>query len=353
MPHHRLLRKLKYYNLDNSVVRWVSSFLTGRTQRVVVDGNTSSEAAVLSGVPQGTVLGTLLFLVFINDIIQGSSSSIRLFADVCLVNREIRSKSDCSALQSDLDNLVHWSKTWGMEFNISKCNILSVTNATMNKIKHQYTMDGQALKTKDSTEYSAVTINSKLHWKQRINNISGTVNNWSASSGEPCTEARKTSSPRPTQLWCAPRLSTAAQSGTLTTRSISTNWTWYNGEPPDLWRTNPYRLSENPTSVTALVEELGWDSLQNRRLHSRLTMFYRVIQGLVEIPPQYHPKPHPQLKSTKRHLKQFQRHRPVNAYAYAFPPRTIKDWNALPWDVMAAESLDTFKQPLHPRRQWT
>ena len=119
-------------------------------------------------------------------------------------------------------------------------------------------------------------------------------------------------------------------------------------------KNTPYRCSKNPTSVTALVEKLGWDSLQNRRLHSRLTMFYRVTQRLVEIPPQYHPEPHPQLKSMKRHPKQFQRHQPeVNAYAYAFLPRTKKDWNALSWDVVAAESLDTFKQRLHPRRQWT
>ena len=63
--------------------------------------------------------------------------------------------------------------TWGMEFNISKCNI---TDATENNIKHQYTMDGQALKTQDSTEYLGVTINSKLHWNQHIKNISGTTN---------------------------------------------------------------------------------------------------------------------------------------------------------------------------------
>ena len=130
VPYHHLLKKLKYYNLDNNVVGWVSSFLTGQTQRVVVDGYTSSEAAVLSGVPEGTVLGILLFLVFINDIIQVSSSSIHLFADDCLVHCDICSKSDCSALQSDLENLVQWSKTLGMEFDISKCNILSITNAT-------------------------------------------------------------------------------------------------------------------------------------------------------------------------------------------------------------------------------
>jgi len=93
---------------------------------------------VLSGVPQGTVLGTLLFLVFINDIVTDISSPIRLFADDCtLLYPEVTSLSDCRFLQQDLDWLVQWSKTWGMEFNVKKSNIISITNATSNKIRYQ------------------------------------------------------------------------------------------------------------------------------------------------------------------------------------------------------------------------
>ena len=81
--------------------------------RVIVDGYMSQEAPVLSGVPQGTVLGPLFFLVFINNITENRSSPIRLFADDCLIYREIRYPSDCRLLQKDLDTLVKWSKTWG------------------------------------------------------------------------------------------------------------------------------------------------------------------------------------------------------------------------------------------------
>jgi len=92
--------------------------------------------------PSRHVLGLLLFLVFINDIVTDISSPIGLFADG-LLYWEVRSLSDCHILQRDLDMLVQWSKTWSMEFNVKKSNIISITNATSNKIHHQYTMDGE------------------------------------------------------------------------------------------------------------------------------------------------------------------------------------------------------------------
>ena len=92
------------------------AFLSDRKQRVVVDGAASSFSSVESGVPQETVLGPLLFLIFINDINNNITSNIRLFADDCLVYRQIDSVSDQIALQRDIDTLLHWTKTWQMLF---------------------------------------------------------------------------------------------------------------------------------------------------------------------------------------------------------------------------------------------
>ena len=91
VPHRSLLGKLQHYGIDNAILNWVSAFLTCRTQSVVVDGQTSNSASVESGVPQGTVLGPLLFLLHINDLPQSVQSTVRLFADDCLLYRPIKS----------------------------------------------------------------------------------------------------------------------------------------------------------------------------------------------------------------------------------------------------------------------
>ena len=94
VPHHRLSSKLHHYGVRGQTLAWIQSFLSDRCQQVVVDGEKSTAAPVTSGVPQGTVLGPLLFLVYINDLPSKVQSTTRLFADDCLMYRVIKSKDD-------------------------------------------------------------------------------------------------------------------------------------------------------------------------------------------------------------------------------------------------------------------
>ena len=98
------------YGTGGTTLNWINAFLCVRQQRVVVNGIKSDWAAVVSGVPQGTVLGPLLFSLYINDISADIESEIRLFADDCVCYREIKNKEDTLKLQRDIDRLGSWAR---------------------------------------------------------------------------------------------------------------------------------------------------------------------------------------------------------------------------------------------------
>ena len=103
VSHSRLLLKLAHYGVQGQTLRWVEAFLRNRTQEVVVRGERSDTIPVTSGVPQGTVLGPALFLVYINDLPEWVGSTPRMFADDCLLYREVNSRQDALMLQEDLN----------------------------------------------------------------------------------------------------------------------------------------------------------------------------------------------------------------------------------------------------------
>ena len=129
VPLRCLLAKVKHLGRRGDIHSWITQFLQDRTQRVVVDRDSSERVHVASGAPQVTVLGPLLFLCYINDLPLHVDSHIRLFADDCLLYRTIRNHGDHLLLQKDLDALTLWTKTWGMSFNANKCYILPINKS--------------------------------------------------------------------------------------------------------------------------------------------------------------------------------------------------------------------------------
>ena len=115
-------------NIDPWIVYWIQDFLTGRTQRVIQNRQSSQCLAVTSGVPQGSVLGPVLFLVFINDLPECIDCSVALFADDTLIYQPVRSKQDSKKFQNILDAFCSWANHWGMSFNLEKSKILVFNN---------------------------------------------------------------------------------------------------------------------------------------------------------------------------------------------------------------------------------
>jgi hypothetical protein len=142
VPHRRLFHKLQAYGVSGSVLQWISSFLSSRFMRVSVRGSSSSWVPVLSGVPQGSVLGPFLFLEYVNDILE--RVQWKLFADDTKVWEWIRSLADCARIQSDLDSLVAWYRDWLLRFHVGKCKAMHIGHKNPN---HVYTMDQEGVST--------------------------------------------------------------------------------------------------------------------------------------------------------------------------------------------------------------
>ena len=132
------------------MIVWFRNFLTHRKQRVVIRGTCSEWSPVISGTPQGTILGPILFLIYINDISGCVKSKIKIFADYTKIYRKIKDPiSDTAALQSDLHSLSGWAATWQMTFNADKCESTRITHSRVNTFPN-YTLGGKSLKSVQS-----------------------------------------------------------------------------------------------------------------------------------------------------------------------------------------------------------
>ena len=144
VPHQRLLLKLKADGIENGMINWIEKLLIDRRQRVVVNGKVSNSKSVLSRVPQGSVLGPILFLIYINDLDDDITSKVLKFADDTNVFRKIKSDADRQHLQYDLNKLIEWSEKWQMLFTFGKCKCLHTGHGNEDA---QYKMGGTVLNT--------------------------------------------------------------------------------------------------------------------------------------------------------------------------------------------------------------
>ena len=125
MPHKRLISKLKAYGIKGKLLKWINSFLSDRLQRVVMGDFVSVWVVIFSGVPQGSVLGPILFIIFINDPAELLHHWPKLYADDTKILAKLVSEEAVSALQRDLDTVAAWSSKWLVKLNSSNRLILT------------------------------------------------------------------------------------------------------------------------------------------------------------------------------------------------------------------------------------
>ena len=341
VSHPRLVTKLKHYGIGGKTNRWIQSFLTGRTQKVVLEGESSDDVEVLSGVPQGSVLGPSLFLFYINDLPESLVSNIRLFADDTILYLTIHSDSDTQVLQRDLDKLAEWENLWKMEFHPDKCEVLRVGRKRV-MVQNDYVLHGKILASADSVKYLGVNIASDLRWNKHIDIITSKANrtlgflkrNLKIDSTMLKTAAYKTLV-RPTLEY---------------TCTVWDPYTQGNIHKLEMVQRRAARFVlgryNNTSSVGDMLSELGWTSLQTRRQALRLCMMFKIHKGLVAMDAKEFMTP---LHRRSRHVNSqgYEVHRSkTNYHMLSYFPRTIREWNSLPGPTVLAPNLTAFKKSL-------
>ena len=170
----RLFLKLEKLGFKDNILNWIKSFLTNRSQCVRLNDTVSSWSDVVSGVPQGSVLGPVLFLIFINDLPDTVEGMVKIFADDCKAFAKVSSDDEHQKLQDNLDKLCDWSNTWKLNFNATKCKVLHFGPNI--DVQPRYTMldstdNYVALSVVDEEKDLGVTFESNLKFDKHINNI--------------------------------------------------------------------------------------------------------------------------------------------------------------------------------------
>ena len=357
VPHQRLMRKLRLYGIEGKTSGWISEFLLGRTQSVLVDGVRSHSRSrtdgdpVLSGVPQGTVMGPLLFLLYINDLpsVLSPSTSCRLFADDCLIYRSIHSLEDKVILQRDLDSLFEWGKIWGLQFNVSKCNILHLARQIKKPVRF-YTLDGEIISSVSEAKYLGVTLS---------NNYGSRSSQWKPHILDTISRANQRLGFLRRNLRGSPYRLRETAYVTLVRSSLEycgAIWDPSGKEEIDSLEVIQRRAARwargahGIISITALLRDLGWLSLADRRRNQRLCIFYKILHGDLDIPPDSIDITRHTGRTTRgshqwklNRISAGDRHSPLWK---ATVIRTIPEWNSLSSGTVAADSLVTFKSRL-------
>jgi hypothetical protein len=166
VPHAELLQKVKFsFGIDGHILKWLNSFLTGRRQRVRIGNSYSSWANVTSGVPQGSVLAPLLFILYVSDMQEGLQDvKVLKFADDTKIYNAVRDDSDVAKLQTNLDRLGNWFTTWKMPVNVKKSGLVAFGT----KISYPLTLYGEPLKILQSEKDLGIIMDGSLSFKCHI-----------------------------------------------------------------------------------------------------------------------------------------------------------------------------------------
>lgn len=341
VPHQRLLNKLKAYGIVGDINDWIRAFLTGRTHRVVVNSSLSSWLEVLSGIPQGSVLGPILFVLFINDLPDMVRSTAHIFADDTKVYRSVLTEQDCVELQADLTRLVEWSEKWQMEFNADKCKVLHLGHSNRKAV---YKMGSVELQSTPVEKDLGVFVDDALKFRDHVSHA---VNKASRLLG--LIKATFSCIDGDT----LPRLFTTLVRPHLEYGNII----WHPRHRIDKLQIE--KIQRRATKLIPHLKHLPYEerlqvlklpSLDFRRHRGDMIQVYKIMNGLDRLDPELFFQ-RAEGRCTRGHKdKLLMHHSRLEIRKNVFSQRIVQDWNSLSELTVAATTLNIFKSRLD--KQW-
>ena len=339
VPHKALLDKLQQLNVSPFILRWVRSYLTARHQKVVIGGEDSDTIPVISGVPQGSVLGPLLFLIYIDDVARvplSEGTSLVLYADDMLLYRAINTPEDFAILQEDINTVNNWVKTNYLNFNVSKCKFMYISRKRQCHQVPNLLLDGVNLDRVASFKYLGILLTENLKWSSHVESV---CNKARKILGLIYRRFREADPPALLQLYLSlvrPHLEYGCH-------------IW----DPHLQKDR--LLLENVQKFGLRVCARQWDlgyeellsnfcvpTLQDRRLYHKLCNMYKIVNNLIFFPFSVF-VPHP---SSHRPNTYVQPYAHTNVFLQSYVPSSISRWNSIPVHITSQPSLSTFKSHL-------
>ena len=327
VPHQRLLLKLKAHSIGDSITDWIEQWLTDRRQRVVVDGEVSNWKSVLSGVPQGSVLGPILFLIYINDLDDSITSNVLKFADDTKLFRKVNTDGDKQHLQNDLDRLVKWSEKWQMLLNFWKCKCLHTGHGNLNvNYKMGDTVLGTTVKEKDL----GVTISADMKVSEQCgiaaskgNQILGLIRRNITYKGKKLIIPLYKAIVRPHLEYCIQAWRPYHKKDIDTLERIQRRATKMIPELRDL-------------SYEERLKECGLTTLETRRLRGDQIEVFKILNGYENIDRNMFFSLKKDSRTRGHEVKLVKDQCRLDIRKHSFSQRTINEWNKLSTDCVTA-----------------
>lgn len=337
VSHVKLISKLSSIGIQGNILKWITNFLSNRKQRVMVNGVCSEWSNVTSGIPQGSVLGPIMFTIFINDLPISLNSSVKIFADDTKIYNSIENRD---VLQDDLDKLISWSNTWLLPFNVDKCSVVHYGNSNDRFV---YTMDDKALAAEAIIKDLGIVFQEDLKFGKHINLIVASANSKLGIIRHTFHDISKENFVILFKAFVRPIL-----------EYCCTTWAPYSimhHKEIEKVQKRATKLIQNMYNLSYCdrLKRLNLTTLYYRRLRMDMLQVYRIINGIDKINKDtyfsFNNRP-----SRNNSLKLIKPRAQTSIQQHSFSHRIVNLWNELPDEVVLAESVNSFKN--HIEEAW-